>query len=112
MTMTAQRICSKCGAINPADAVMCCHCAASFKVTTPLAPEPAGMPADAIVAHLKAGDLLENRYRILRQVGVGGFGAVYKAEDIREQNRHVAIKEIGLGGLTAQQVIEATGAFN
>lgn len=62
--------------------------------------------------HLKAGDLLENRYRVLGQVGVGGFGAVYKAEDTGDHNRLVAIKEIGLSGLTSQQVIEATGAFN
>lgn len=37
---------------------------------------------------------------------------MYKAEDMQEQYRLVAIKEIGLRGLTPQQVIEATGAFN
>ncbi|MGH2497017.1 MAG: protein kinase domain-containing protein [Ktedonobacteraceae bacterium] len=112
MALTAQRVCNNCGTVNPSDAVSCCRCAVSFKITAPLAPEPVGIPADAIVVHLKAGDLLENRYRILGQVGVGGFGAVYKAEDTKEHNRLVAIKEIGLGGLTSQQVIEATGAFN
>src|ERR1700681_3252507 len=112
MAPAAQRICSNCGTINPSVAASCCRCAASFKITVPLAPEPVGIPADAIVVHLKAGDLLENRYRILSQVGVGGFGAVYKAEDTQKQNRLVAIKEIGLSGLTPQQVIEATGAFN
>ena len=112
MALASQRICNNCGTVNPFDAVSCCRCASSFKITTPLAPEPAGNSANAIVAHLKAGDLLENRYRIVSQVGVGGFGAVYKAEDIQDHNRSVAIKEIGLGGLTSQQVIEATGAFN
>ena len=112
MALAAQRICNNCGTVNPSDAMSCCRCAASFKITTPLAPEPADIPVTAIMAHLKAGDLLESRYRILGQVGVGGFGAVYKAEDTREQNRLVAIKEIGLSGLTPQQVIEATGAFN
>jgi eukaryotic-like serine/threonine-protein kinase len=112
MAPAAQRICSNCDTVNPSDAMSCSYCAASFKITVPLAPEPVGVPVDAIVAYLKAGDLLENRYRVLGQVGVGGFGAVYKAEDTREQNRLVAIKEIGLRGLTPQQVIEATGAFN
>jgi serine/threonine protein kinase len=112
MAPAAQRTCSNCGTANPYDAASCCRCAASFKFTVPLAPEAVGIPAGAIVAHLKTGDLLEKRYRVLGQVGVGGFGAVYKAEDTQEQNRLVAIKEIGLSGLTSQQVIEATGAFN
>ncbi len=112
MAPAAQRNCSNCGTVNPSDALSCCRCAASFKFTVPLAPETVGIPADAIVAHLKTGDLLENRYRVLGQVGVGGFGAVYKAEDMGEPDRLVAIKEIGLSGLSSQQVIEATGAFN
>ncbi len=112
MALASQRICNNCGTVNSFDAVSCCRCASSFKITTPLAPEPAGNTANAIVAHLKAGDVLENRYRIVSQVGVGGFGAVYKAEDMHDHNRPVAVKEIGLGGLTSQQVIEATGAFN
>src|SRR5579859_4989671 len=112
MTLAAQRICSNCGAANPFDAASCSFCAASLKTTVPLAPEAAGVASPGITAHLKTGDLCEQRYRILMQVGVGGFGAVYKAEDMQEQNRLVAIKEIGLRGLTPQQVIEATGAFN
>lgn len=112
MTLAAQRICSNCGAANPSDAASCSFCAASLKATLPLAPETVSVPTAAITAHLKMGEVFEQRYRILAQVGVGGFGAVYKAEDMREQNRLVAIKEIGLRGLTPQQVIEATGAFN
>ncbi len=48
----------------------------------------------------------------MNQVGTGGFGAVYKAMDTQRSNRLVAIKEIVLSGLTPQQVIEATDAFN
>ncbi len=112
MTLAAQRICSNCGAANPYNAASCSFCAVSLKTTVPLVPEAADVAPVSNTAHLKTGDLCQQRYRILVQVGVGGFGAVYKAEDTQEQNRLVAIKEIGLRGLTPQQVIEATGAFN
>ena len=55
--------------------------------------------------------LLENRYRIISQVGTGGFGVVYKAADTQHADRLVAIKEINLGGLRPQAVIDATDAF-
>jgi len=56
--------------------------------------------------------LLHNRYRLLDQLGSGGFGAVHRAEDTHEQDKVVAIKQINLAGLTPQQVIEATDGFN
>lgn len=40
-----------------------------------------------------SGTLVANRYRIVRLLGQGGFGAVYLAEDTRLGNRRVAIKE-------------------
>jgi serine/threonine protein kinase len=58
------------------------------------------------------GYLLEHRYRIINQIGAGGFGAVYQAEDTQDNNRRVAVKAIGLGGLSVEQTIEATDAFN
>ncbi len=108
--MTAsQRYCSRCGAANPLSAVACSSCGWSLKITVPLASEPADRSP---TGHLLPNQLLEERFRILSQVGTGGFGAVYKAEDIQFGDRLVAIKEIGLGGLRPQQVIEATDAFN
>src|SRR5262249_31877811 len=41
-----------------------------------------------------AGTLLNNRYRIERQIAVGGFGAVYLATDVKVGNRPVAIKDM------------------
>ncbi|MEM9457549.1 MAG: bifunctional serine/threonine-protein kinase/formylglycine-generating enzyme family protein [Myxococcota bacterium] len=40
---------------------------------------------------LKAGDELSNRYRIIRQLGAGGMGAVYEAEQI-QLRKQVALK--------------------
>ncbi len=42
---------------------------------------------------LGKGTILANRYRIERLLGWGGFGAVYLAQDLRFQQRKVAIKE-------------------
>ena len=42
---------------------------------------------------LAPGTLVNGRYKILRQLGEGGFGAVYLAEDMRLGSKRVAVKE-------------------
>jgi serine/threonine protein kinase/Tol biopolymer transport system component len=55
--------------------------------------------------------LLKQRYRIISQLGKGGFGAVYKAADLQFGNRQVAIKEMSQSSLGAQELVEATESF-
>jgi eukaryotic-like serine/threonine-protein kinase len=55
--------------------------------------------------------LLRQRYRIIGVVGKGGFGAVYKARDTRDADQLVAVKEMNKGGLSPQQIAEATDTF-
>ncbi len=38
------------------------------------------------------GSILENRYRIVRELGCGGFGRTYLAEDIQQHKERLAIK--------------------
>jgi predicted Ser/Thr protein kinase len=40
------------------------------------------------------GTILHNRYRLDKHLKMGGFGAVYKATDIKANNREVAIKDM------------------
>ena len=99
----ANRYCSSCGAAHPPEAVKCFVCGLSLKVTAPLVPTaPLATPRH----------LLQQRYRILAQVGTGGYSAVYKAEDTQLQDRLVAIKAVSLHGLKPQESIEATETFN
>jgi eukaryotic-like serine/threonine-protein kinase len=109
--LVANHNCSNCGAAILPSSMSCPGCGLSLKVTTPLPPEPESAVTSQIV-HLQPDHLLEGRYRIVSQVGTGGFGAVYRAEDTQHHNRLVAVKQIGLSGLTSEQVIEATDAFN
>lgn len=86
--------CANCGAANPATALLCFACAHDLRQQD------------------EQEALLNERYRVLTLVGTGGYGAVYRAIDTRSADRIVAIKQINLRGLSAQQSIEATDAFN
>src|SRR5947209_6142256 len=93
MTLSSQLYCNNCGAANQDKAERCFVCEA-----------PLHAPAKEL--------LLKERYRILVPVGQGGFGAVYKVEDSQSGNRLLAMKEINLSALTAQEAIEAIDVFN
>lgn len=58
---------------------------------------------------LRTGDILQNRYRIVRLVGQGGFGAVYRAWDMNV-SQPVALKEnLGVDAEAQRQFVrEAT----
>src|SRR5262249_21930140 len=63
-----------CGVANPSGERYCQRC------SNPLPHPP--------------GTMLNGRYRIERQIAVGGFGAVYLATDTKAANRPVAIKDM------------------
>jgi serine/threonine-protein kinase len=58
---------------------------------------------------LRQGTMLSQRYKIVRKLGEGGYGAVYLAEDIRLADKKVAIKEL-MDATTESQALFANEA--
>jgi serine/threonine protein kinase len=96
--------CDACGTANRAQATFCFACGEPLHVHSGISPHPK-------TGLLPANHLLKQRYRVLAQVGKGGFGAVYKAMDSQFSNRLVAIKEMSQQNLTPQEMIDATNTF-
>ncbi|HEY7346893.1 MAG TPA: protein kinase [Ktedonobacterales bacterium] len=99
--------CATCGAANPPEAEACFACG-----NPPLrAAPPASSGSSSFTGLLAPQSLLRRRYRLLAQIGKGGFGAVYQAEDTELGARKVAVKEMSQRGLTPEELQEATQAF-
>jgi serine/threonine protein kinase/tetratricopeptide (TPR) repeat protein len=66
---------------------------ASHASSPPATPrQPGGAPAPAAL-HVAEGDVLANRFRVVRFIGRGGMGDVYEAEDL-ELGERVALKTV------------------
>src|SRR5260221_4046665 len=91
--------CNACGTANQPQARFCFACGQSLP----------GIASSAEQTVPNA--LIRQRYHVIAQVGKGGFGAVYKAEDNELGNRIGAVKEMSQRGLTTQEIAEAADAF-
>jgi serine/threonine protein kinase len=101
MIITAHLYCDHCGAANPLRAHFCFACGTALNED--------GSPDK--YATLEAEHLLKGRYQIIRRIGSGGYGKVYKAKDCQFGNRVVAIKEMIQQGLSAEERAKANDAF-
>ncbi len=96
--------CTNCGTANSRQAKFCFGCGKTLQSGALSAP-------GSLTGLLVHNQELNRRYRIIKQVGKGGFGAVYMAADLPFGNRLVAIKEMSQSGLSQQDLVEATNAF-
>src|SRR5690348_11276567 len=101
--MSLVKTCSECGAELPADAPggHCIRCILQFGLTThDEEPEPEELSADqehrSVVLTEQAGDRI-GRYELVQQIGEGGCGIVYLAQQQEPVRRQVALKIIKLG---------------
>ncbi len=94
--MPSGRTCPKCGAEITGEALggLCPKCVASLALATdPAAEESPSSPAPVTE---KPGDHI-GHYKLLQQIGEGGCGIVYMAQQEEPVRRLVALKIIKLG---------------
>ncbi len=117
--------CQECGAANESHHTYCfaCHHRLQLSATSmPAQPAPVPVNQVRLVANAASASattpttstsniLLAHGYRLVSQIGQGGFGEVYKARDTRH-NRFVAIKQISLHALSPTDIIQATDSYN
>ncbi len=99
--MPAIRKCSSCGTELPADSpsALCPRCSPPRPVDL-AGPAPETGPAGTLLVPSplseKPGDKI-GHYKLLQEIGAGGFGVVYMAEQEEPVRRRVALKIIKLG---------------
>ena len=108
----SHRFCTSCGAANQAQDAFCFACGRPLRagISSPQYPVT-GSAISTSTGFLTPNLVLKQRYRIVTQVGKGGFSSVYKAEDIQFGNRLLAVKEMSQHGLNQKEIDEAAQAF-
>ncbi len=104
MSLYSSIFCDTCGAANRVQAIYCSVCGRPLHT-------PSGTGGNTKTGLLGNQHVLRQRYRITGQIGQGGFGAVYRAEDIDFDHRPVAVKEMSQSSLSPHELVEATNAF-
>lgn len=109
------KTCQKCGKQSPDNAIFCPFCGNKFESTLKCPGCGENNPAGEFFcikcgAPLSSGPLLiDNRYKLLKKIGVGGFGKTYLAEDLQLFGRKVVIKEFSDTSSKGKEFIKREG---
>jgi tRNA A-37 threonylcarbamoyl transferase component Bud32/tetratricopeptide (TPR) repeat protein len=98
--------CPKCKADNPGESVFCAKCGTQISAT-----EEKPLPTQTIEApreELTTGSTFAGRYQIIEEIGKGGMGKVYKAQD-KKINEMVALRLIKSESASDRKTIERFG---
>lgn len=104
MSIVTSLFCEHCGAANEPQVAICGFCGQPLQ-------ELQAASYDAESGGLLAGTLLKGRYRIIKPVGQGGMGTVYRAQDVEFNDRPVAIKELMPSNVSTEAGEEAIESF-
>ncbi|GHO87737.1 serine/threonine protein kinase [Dictyobacter formicarum] len=107
--------CAECGGENPLHAKFCRVCGHRLNTqtdsSTPALTTTSAHMEAVTPQSLQINILLKQRYRIVEQIGSGGYGKVYRAIDTEFMDRQVAVKEMIQHGLSPQELAEAADGF-
>ncbi|MEB3343182.1 serine/threonine-protein kinase [Okeania sp.] len=94
--------CTNCGNKNPIPSRFCFSCGTSLEAIK---------SSPTISRELKPGNKLRNRYIVVRQIGQGGFGKTYLAEDTGRFNQAVVLKQLTPGNQGTEFIQKAEELF-
>jgi len=83
--------CPRCGASNSETQRFCGECGAPFSSSTDVGAERTLTIDTSLTEWLSPGSLFAGKYQVIRQIGRGGMGIVYEAQDVKLK-RAVALK--------------------
>jgi len=102
--------CRNCGKQSSIGELFCSVCGTKLSIQVPVVNPITPAPLTP-TGQLAPNSLMNKRYVLMKIVGKGGMGAVYKARDTLRNNRLIAIKEMSQSNLSPQQVLNAIENF-
>jgi serine/threonine protein kinase/tetratricopeptide (TPR) repeat protein len=98
--------CPKCNQENSFDSEFCKNCGAKLVPLEeiPIHTRTLQTPMRGVIMDVDVGEIIDKKYKLIEELGSGGMGVVYMAEQKEPVKRNVALKIIKLG-MDTQEVV-------